>query len=341
MNDWIALLAERLKAGTPVVRMAVATVRGSAPREAGATLLFWIDARGQTQIHGSIGGGHLEARAMVIASHLLQLKEQQRRIERFTLGATLGQCCGGVVELYWERFDQLAQVQPLVQADLHAGLLRYCALDGSGAEIIADAHTAREAGLPAASFAGAACVRRQDETSYFVERLTDDSTALWLYGAGHVGKALLQVLSGLPFHISLVDSRAELLGEFSANAKLSVLHAEEPNYAAAAAPAGAWHLVMTHSHDQDLQICEALLSANQFGFLGLIGSATKDARFRHRLLQKGCTASALARMQSPIGVEGIHSKLPAAIAVAVAAQLLQQREIAALADLAQPGVSTS
>ena len=109
-----------------------------------------------------------------------------------------------------------------------------------------------------------------------------------------------------------------MLADFAESDKLTLLHAEEPEYAAAKAPAGVWHLVMTHSHDQDLRICEMLVGADRFGFLGLIGSATKDARFRSRLLQKGCAASAIARMLSPIGVDGIHSKLPAAVAIAAA-----------------------
>jgi xanthine dehydrogenase accessory factor len=329
MSDWIAPLLHKLNAGTPVVRMAVATVRGSAPREPGATLLFWKEIDGRTSIHGSIGGGQLEARAMEIAAHLLQTQAEPRRVERFTLGATLGQCCGGVVELYWERFDNVQQAQSLAIADLHTGLLRYCAMEDSGREIVCAADAAREAGLPAADFEGVAGLRKAGDTTYFIERLSDDSTPLWLYGAGHIGKALVQVLSALPFHITLVDSREEMLSDFAENDKLTLLHAEEPEYAAAKAPDGVWHLVMTHSHDQDLRICAMLVGANRFGFLGLIGSATKDARFRSRLLQKGCRAEAVARMLSPIGIEGIHSKLPAAVAIAVAAQLLQQRERAA------------
>lgn len=326
MSDWIAPLLHKLNAGTPVVRMAVASVRGSAPREPGATLLFWKEADGRTSIHGSIGGGQLEARAMDIAAHLLQTHDEPRRVERFTLGATLGQCCGGVVELYWERFDNVKQVQSLANADLHAGLLRYCAMGDSHSEFFYAAEAGHEAGLPAADFDGAAGLRRAGDSTYFIERLTDDTTALWLYGAGHIGKALVQTLAGLPFRVTLVDSREEMLADFTESDKLTLLHAEEPEYAAAKAPAGVWHLVMTHSHDQDLRICETLVGADRFGFLGLIGSATKEARFRSRLLQKGCTAAAIARMLSPIGIAGIHSKLPAAVAIAVAAQLLQQRE---------------
>jgi xanthine dehydrogenase accessory factor len=89
-----------------------------------------------------------------------------------------------------------------------------------------------------------------------------------------------------------------------------------------AAPA-AFYLVLTHSHDLDLRITEAVLRRGDFGFLGLIGSATKRARFLSRLAQRGVAADAIARLTCPIGVAGIPGKQPEQIALAVAAQLLQ------------------
>ena len=99
-EHWTHTLRHLLLQGLPVVRMAVATVKGSAPREPGATLLYWKDAAGKLHGAGSIGGGHLEWRAMQIAGHLLDATHASPHTERFTLGATLGQCCGGVVELF-------------------------------------------------------------------------------------------------------------------------------------------------------------------------------------------------------------------------------------------------
>lgn len=330
MSDWLPLLAAKLAAGIPVVRMAVASVRGSAPREPGATLLYWVDEAGRTRSHGTIGGGHLEARALEIADHLLRAGDPTRRVERFSLGASLGQCCGGVVELYWEHFLPTAQALCQDLAAQRDGL-RYCAMDGSGREWLLSETAAREAGLPGLAAADRAGLVQGDGLRYFVERLRDDATELWLYGAGHVGKALVQVLADLPFRITWVDSRPEMLTEALAqwpDRHIRALAPEYPDEVVAEAPAGAWHLVMTHSHELDLRLCEALLKIDNFGFFGVIGSATKEARFRHRLLQKGCSRQALARMVCPIGVAGIRSKLPAAIAVGVAAQLLQQREVA-------------
>ena len=90
-----------------------------------------------------------------------------------------------------------------------------------------------------------------------------------------------------------------------------------------AARDSAFHLVMTHSHQLDLALCEAVLRRGDFAYLGLIGSATKRARFEHRLREGGLDDAALARLTCPIGVPGITGKSPPEIAVAVAAQLLQ------------------
>ena len=89
------------------------------------------------------------------------------------------------------------------------------------------------------------------------------------------------------------------------------------------APAGAFYLVLTHSHDLDLAITHAILRRGDFGFLGLIGSKTKRARFEHRLAERGIAPALLERMVCPIGVPGIEGKEPEVIAVAVVAQLLQ------------------
>ncbi|MBL8484944.1 MAG: hypothetical protein JNJ60_22300 [Rhodocyclaceae bacterium] len=124
MSDWVAHLLPQLEAGRPVVRMAVAAVKGSAPREPGATMLFWRDAGGGACARGSVGGGHLEARALEIALHLLAPGSAPRHAERFVLGASLGQCCGGAVELYWERYDRPDQAPALDASALAAGRLR-------------------------------------------------------------------------------------------------------------------------------------------------------------------------------------------------------------------------
>jgi xanthine dehydrogenase accessory factor len=311
--------------------------------------LYWRDPGGSVHSYGSIGGGRLEAHSTEIARFLLEAgagaggpaPRGRRRVERFTLGASLGQCCGGVVQMYWERFDELSQAQGLLHPGLlHPGAiggageqLRYCALDGSDRECLLAPDQVEARGLPPPAFEGRAGLIKSGSNAYFVERMADEAVALWLYGAGHVGRALVHVLAELPFRITWVDSRPAMLAQAMANLparqrdQIAPCADDDPDRICATAPSHAWHLVMTHCHDQDLRICEALLSGGRFGFLGLIGSQTKAARFRRRLRDKGYRPDLIARLVCPIGIDGIDDKQPAAIAIAVAAQLLQQRAL--------------
>src|SRR5580704_14494995 len=117
-------------------------------------------------------------------------------------------------------------------------------------------------------------------------------------------------------------SRTELLPA-QAPETVQLLHSPRPVETVSAAPPGARYLVMTHSHSLDYSLCRAILTRADFAWVGLIGSKSKSARFRARLARHGVDDSLIARLVCPIGVKGIDSKWPAAIAIAVAAQLLQ------------------
>jgi xanthine dehydrogenase accessory factor len=162
--------------------------------------------------------------------------------------------------------------------------------------------------------------------------LADSAPATWvvttprfvlqLYGAGHVGRAIVRLLEGIDCRVQWIDERE---GEFPAEpspAHIERLCVEPVEAEVASAPAGACYLVLTHSHDLDLRITEAILRRGDFSYLGLIGSKTKRARFVHRFEQRGIAGAALARLTCPIGVPGIVGKEPAVIAIAALAQLL-------------------
>jgi len=144
---------------------------------------------------------------------------------------------------------------------------------------------------------------------------------LHIYGAGHVGRALVRVLQDLPFAVTWADTAASRLPN---PVPLHVRAHATPDLPAlaAAAPADAFHIVMTYSHALDLAICHAVLRRGQFAYLGLIGSATKRARFTQRLAGLGVAPPMLARLTCPIGLPGVGAKEPAMIAVSVAAQLM-------------------
>ena len=340
MRDWLRTLHGELQARSdPVVRVVVAAVRGSAPREPGACMLVSI-ARGSPtcwgdRTLGTIGGGHLEFVATRVARDLLESPAAPARLDRFSLGASLGQCCGGIVELWLQRYDAsdlpfLAQALAARETG-EASVIASSALAGSGAR-------QRLLGHDAAVREGAGALDGEQDAvllhhaggPMLYERILPRDTRLWLFGAGHVASALVHVLAPLPFAITWIDSREDMLPD-DLPLNVRALHSPQPAEEVRDMDAGAWALVMTHSHDEDFSICEALLRHGHFGWAGVIGSLPKATRFRQRLLQRGFSAQEVSRLTMPIGIGGIRSKEAAAIAVAVAAQLLQERERRAVA----------
>jgi xanthine dehydrogenase accessory factor len=291
---------------------------------------------------GSIGGGKLELTAIESARALLA-SGGAWQILHVPLGPNLGQCCGGVVELWLERLDVLdrSELATLHDARTQAedamlatvvGPDRFrqrmlIAEDGSDAgfgDETLDCWAQREAH---AMYGTEASVRFALDGPYalLLERFEPSNTPLVLFGAGHVGKALIARLAGLPFEVTWVDSRNGMFPDVLP-ANVQGRHADDPVELARRASPSAAYLVMTHSHALDYDLCRAILSRDDVCFAGLIGSHTKAARFAHRLARDGMAAERIARLVCPIGIAGIDSKRPEAIAIGVAAQLLRLRE---------------
>jgi xanthine dehydrogenase accessory factor len=338
MKSWLPVLHERLLAEDALIRVAVATVRGSAPREPGASMLI-----GARRVDGTIGGGQLELKATEIARGMLAQSDAPSRIDRFALGATLGQCCGGAVNLWFERYQ--ASDRELVHEALTASRRREPVVlvtqPQSGRamrrslHVISDKNRMSTASikagidllLSAPSSATRAMLVRADEADAFLERVDPPGLPLWLFGAGHVGKALVNVIAELPFDVSWIDSRRnEFPRALPAHINSRVI--DEPDTIVDEAPAQAFFVVMTHCHDLDYAICRRILRRDDFSWAGLIGSETKAACFKVRFGREDISPASVARLISPIGIDGIDSKLPGAIAVSIAAQLLQVAQAA-------------
>ncbi len=152
---------------------------------------------------------------------------------------------------------------------------------------------------------------------------------LQLYGAGHVGRAIAQLLAVLEVSVDWIDEReaefpARLAGQDDWPPHIRKLAVDAVEAEVALAPPGAFYLVLTHQHALDQRIAEAILRRGDFGFFGLIGSRTKHRKFLHRLAERGTDQDALSRMTCPIGLPGIDGKEPEVIAVSAVAQLLMQ-----------------
>lgn len=142
-----------------------------------------------------------------------------------------------------------------------------------------------------------------------------------LFGAGHVGRMLAGILASLPVRLRWIDPRPKAFPAMVPSG-IEVTIAEDPVDEVDNMPPGCWYIVMTHSHDLDEALCAAILQRNDFAWLGLIGSRTKRALFERHLREQGIGAEPLARLRCPIGIEGVHGKLPMEIAVSIAAELI-------------------
>jgi xanthine dehydrogenase accessory factor len=291
----LAALRIAVAAHGRLVRVVVAAVEGSAPREPGAAMLVWPG--GQS---GTIGGGALEweaaARARTITAD---------RVDRLPLGPALGQCCGGAVTLVSEVWDAAR-------------------LAGVG-DVVARSPEGRAMPLPVKRLIDRARARGEVPGTvwthgWLVEPVAVPSRALWVWGAGHVGRAIVAVMAPLPgLAITWADVARDRFPEAVQDA---VAVRAQPDLAALAAeaPQDACHLILTFSHALDLELCHRLLGRG-FRSCGLIGSAAKRARFRSRLAALGHAPEAIARIACPIGDPAL-GKHPQAIAVSVAAAFL-------------------
>jgi xanthine dehydrogenase accessory factor len=336
---WLRTLQRLAGEGTAAVVVTVAGARGSAPREAGARMIVTAG-----EAYGTIGGGHLEHRSLAIARELIA-SGGGGAVHRFALGASLGQCCGGVVNLLFEPAGEAAPwldtVAELQRDGVPCVLVRALRGGSRAGHLIVTAEGTRGSlgaalDTPARDFAratladgGGPRVREfgaaDARAALYFEPLRAADFHIALFGAGHVGKALVQVLSGLSCRITWVDSRD---GEFpgAVPETVTVVCTDDPEAEVDAAAPGSFFLVMTHSHALDHDLAERILRRGDFAYFGLIGSLAKRRQFEKRMAARGVPAPRLAAMRCPIGVDGIDGKEPSSIAIAVAAELLRARE---------------
>ena len=308
----------------------VADIMGSAPRAIGSRMLVTPD-----RLYGSIGGGNLEFTATKKARKLLeQAGGQSQQHETYGLGPALNQCCGGAVVLLYEVFHAtlpawLRHLLEELEQDRSAVLVT--AVDGDRvAKWLLHPDDPPPPGLPGEACSAALSFARDGdpanrllETStgrYLLEVVSQQQTRLYLFGAGHTGKALVKALGPLPFDVTWLDDRPGQFPEDDSKVRRIRL-ADLPAEVASCRP-GSVYLVMTHSHAMDEDICYEVLKRNDARWLGVIGSVTKRRRFVHRLAQRGIDNTALRQLVCPIGLSGVTGKRPATIAVAVVAQLL-------------------
>jgi xanthine dehydrogenase accessory factor len=340
MSSWLQTVADKAALHRAAVRISIARAEGSVPREAGAFMIVTEDGT-----EGTIGGGALEldavskARSILSDGKLAARAPWQRETRDYPLGPTLGQCCGGYVKVLFELFKR-AEAAALLTLDcsqetaclavrpIESGVpirILNHRKDGYGSLPLQVIRVTRDMFSAARPLCPVFLPPSKRSPAWFIEPVDRANTPLFLYGAGHVGRALIRVLAGLPFQVTWIDTSEERFpAGIIERAELTTLVAKDLAAIAKIAPEGAFHLVMTYSHPLDLAICHEILKSGTFAYLGLIGSVTKRARFMKRLRELGHNESTLSRLTCPIGIPNVVGKEPAIIAISVAAQLLEK-----------------
>jgi len=249
MIRWAEQVAALQRQGCAFVMVTIIGTRGSTPREAGSKMVVTAE-----QTYDTIGGGHLEFKAIARARELLLGEQDSQTLEQYPLGASLGQCCGGHVSVLFEHFA--ASAKPLL-----------------------------------------------------------------VFGAGHVAKALIPILSELPVRVKWVDSRSEQFPEYIPSQVEKCLTDDPVGEVTRAIP-GSYMLVLTHNHQLDYELTETALRRGDMGFIGVIGSDTKARRFRQRLAHRQFSEADIAKMTCPVGLADVPGKRPMEVAVSIAGQMI-------------------
>jgi len=328
MNEWIDELSDLTAANEDVVMVTIAGIRGSAPREVGARMIVT-----SSEGIGTIGGGQLEHECTRIAVGMLG-SDENSGVRTFPLGAAMGQCCGGVVDVLFEPMatglpEWLRDLRALHGQREKAALLTHI---GSKTKLVISTDRRYEhETLPNAVAERAlemlvAGDRGERVDDWFIDTIIGTDFNVAVFGAGHVGTAVVAAISRLDCNIRWVDSRRDIFRSTPSNVR--AIESPEPALEVAAMPAGSLYLVMTHSHAIDFEICDRILRRRDVEYCGLIGSRSKRRRFEKRYRQQGMQQEVFDRLTCPIGVDGISGKKPAEIAIAAAAEVLQVYEIA-------------
>ena len=328
MSNWSQILETLRDLTEDSVLVTVGKVKGSTPRETGATMLVIA-----SRLIGTIGGGRLEYKAVERAREILEYPEVTASFQaQYPLGPELAQCCGGHVDILISKIPkkELENFNQLNTDNTNTILITHWAGNSCRRQLVStgdntlyldqtlQAAIQRRLQMPGTEIIPS--IGPDSAGFTLVQSLNEAEFHVTLFGAGHVGKAVVAALAPLPCAITWIDERAdEFPDALPINVKQCVTNSCMSEVLKS--PLGSYFLVMTHSHQMDLEICEAVLDRTGESYLGLIGSTTKKKKFQKRLAVRGYTGTDIQRITCPIGLKDLYGKRPAEIAVSVAAEI--------------------
>ena len=348
---WLSSFKNAIALNNGCVLLTVIETKGSTPCSVGDKIIF----SNKQLTFGSIGGGNLEFQALALAKDLLSKDTNATHLEKYPLGATLGQCCGGYVKVMFESFvnssnqlkkknSWLETVSDLIekQQDFVVATIIDNQTDkrNSGKKFVYTANSDKSPSsndLTSKISAGAynllstndspTIAQYQNSSESLIEVCYEkvnntELQSVAIFGAGHISRALMPILTKLPIRIYWIDDRVEQFEQYQGDTSQINIICDDFISGLADLPEETYCLVITYSHKMDFDICEKIISRNSFTYLGMIGSRIKGNKFRDRLLKKGYPKETVDKFICPIGAKQKFLKSPTAIAVTIAMDLL-------------------
>ena len=287
----------------PVSRILILEIKGSTPRGSGTEMYVWANG-----IEGTIGGGTLEFEAIKSAQEIL--KTRKTKLKSYPLGPELGQCCGGHVKLLTEYYDEKA-VTNLKDQSLNIRSVSGAAEAPETVKKLINQYKN-----------GQVSFDQKLSDGWLIEKVITERSPIWIWGAGHVGSAILSLLAPMPnLEIYWLDTDNSRFPDLEFSNVYKIIYDSPEQFIKRAHP-NAEHLILTYSHKIDLEICDKILH-HDFKWAGLIGSKTKFNRFKKKLLSFGHNEKKIDQIQCPIGYKN-YGKHPQHIALGVAVNWIER-----------------
>ncbi|WP_416679387.1 XdhC family protein [Candidatus Pseudothioglobus sp. Uisw_016] len=348
MNSWLKPVKTASALNNGFVLLTIISTKGSTPCSNGDKIVF----SGAESVFGSIGGGNLEFKALSFAEELLSLNSNGTYLKKYPLGASLGQCCGGYVNVMFESFIQsdatnswIETVSNLLQdnedfivativdsnSEIEFSSKKFVYLDGNLSPNIDDKKISSLITKSAKDLLllsdRPTIVKFENQSGALTEVcfekvLTSEVQPVVVFGAGHISRALMPILINLPIKIYWVDDRAEQFDKYQGDTSQIDIICDDFIQSIPDLPDSSYCLVITYSHQIDFEICEKMIIQNNFSYLGMIGSEIKGKKFRDRFHQKNYSEEVINKFICPIGDKQKFLKSPAAIAVTIAMDLI-------------------
>ena len=355
---WLDIIKPLWAEKKPFILITVIEIKGSAPCTAGTKMVYDGES-----FMGTVGGGRLELQISETAKKLFNSPAKDPSaclIKTFALGVELDQCCGGMVkicvekiaptetsqsQLSWlDRLFERPSEQPCLLLSLYKAdeqvcqkwlYTQHCGLDAvektyqPALRSLCQKMMVTGAEHAFALYDGAGdendVLRTLENHLLSIERLSvEDLLPVALFGAGHVGQALVPMIKNLPIHLYWIDDRQSALGDYANQQKNISIICSDFEKALNKIPPNACYLVITYDHQVDFNLCQHIMNNKTFSYLGLIGSEVKAKRFRHRLAKAGLNQCTLDRLQCPIGKKYQFSKSPEVTAISIANEVVEQ-----------------